>query len=163
MTTLAGLALANRARRVCDARPNGYEETCTVAAVKTSMAIPVQSTNAKTWYSEFVVPLVSHLSALERQALTEFATGVRAAFAGRAISLVLFGSRARGTARDDSDFDVFVLLSGTTRKDKHVLYDLAFDVGLEHRLTLSPLVGSIDTWPPDLPIARAIERDGIPL
>lgn len=127
------------------------------------MAIRVQTTNAKTWYIEFAVVLVSHLSALEQQALTAFASGVRAAFAGRAVSLVLFGSRARGTARDDSDLDIFVLLSGATRKDKHALYDLAFDVGFEHRLTLSPLVSSTDTWLPDLPIARAIERDGIPL
>lgn len=109
------------------------------------------------------VPLPSHLSALEQQALTAFAAGVRAAFAGRAVSLVLFGSRARGTARDDSDFDIFVLLRGATRKDKHALYDLAFDVGLDHRLTLSPLVVSTDTWRPDLPIARAIERGEIPL
>jgi predicted nucleotidyltransferase len=79
------------------------------------------------------------------------------------VSIELFGSRARGTARDDSDLDIFVLLIRATRNDKHALYDLAFDVGFDHRLTLSPLVGSTDTWRPDLPIARAIEQDGIPL
>ncbi len=75
----------------------------------------------------------------------------------------MFGSRARDAARNDSDFDIFVLLSGATRKDKHALYDFAFDVGFEHRLTLSPLVSSTDTWRPDLSIARVIDQDGIPL
>ncbi len=46
--------------------------------------------------------------------------------------IVLFGSRARGTHRSDSDYDVLLVVS---RKDDallDVLYDAVMDVLLEH-------------------------------
>lgn len=79
------------------------------------------------------------------------------------MSIELFGSRARGTGREDSDLDIFVSLMGATRDDKRAIFDQAFDVGLEHGLTLSPLVSSTESWRTDLPIGRAIDRDGIEL
>ncbi|MCP9456378.1 MAG: nucleotidyltransferase domain-containing protein [Nitrospira sp.] len=46
--------------------------------------------------------------------------------------IILFGSRARGTHRPDSDYDVLLVVS---RKDEallDVLYDAVMDVLLEH-------------------------------
>lgn len=112
-------------------------------------------------YATMTAPL--HLSALERQALASFADRVRAQFPSRVKDLTLFGSRARGTGRSDSDLDVFVCLDTVTREEKQALFDLAFDVGFEHGLTLSPLVSTTQTWNSDVPIARAVEQDGVPL
>ncbi len=79
------------------------------------------------------------------------------------MSIELFGSRARGTGRDDSDLDIFVSLRAANRGDKTAIFDHGFDVGLEYGLTLSPLVGSAETWRADSPIGLAVQRDGIQL
>lgn len=83
----------------------------------------------------------------------------------------LFGSRARGDARPDSDADIAILLDGPegafvpTKLD---LDDLAYDVLLETGIHIQPL----PLWPAqwDDPsrfvnpaLVRAVKRDGIPL
>ncbi len=70
------------------------------------------------------------------------------------MSIQLFGSRARGTGRGDSDLDVFVSLDTANRSDRAVIFDHAFDVGLEYGLTLSPLVGAVSTWRTEYPLVR---------
>jgi predicted nucleotidyltransferase len=102
------------------------------------------------------------LSPLERQALSSFATRVRARFGERIANVTLFGSRARGTGRCDSDLDIAIGLDRATRTEKQELFDLAFDVGFEHGLTLSPLITTPQTCG-NTPIARAIEQDGVAL
>jgi len=44
--------------------------------------------------------------------LRRFRREVEAALPGRAVQVLLFGSRVRGKAREDSDHDVAVLLRG---------------------------------------------------
>jgi len=105
----------------------------------------------------------ARLSPLEVMALEAFVAGVRARFGARVRSLVLFGSRARGEGRDDSDLDVFVLLDTMSRQERNEVLDLAADVGLEHRLVISPLVADERQWRTDLPLAKNIATDGVPL
>lgn len=107
------------------------------------------------------VPL--RLSALERQALASFAARARERLPARIGSITLFGSRARGAGRSDSDLDVWVSLDTATREEKQELFDLAFDVGFEHGLTLSPLVTAPHTWRCETPLARAVVQDGVRL
>jgi uncharacterized protein len=103
------------------------------------------------------------LSAQEQIALSELAQGVRQRFGQRVTEIRLFGSRARGEGRGDSDLDVFVQLLGLTREDRRVVQDLAFDVGLSHGLVLSPLLADTTEWRADLPLGQAIEREGVRL
>jgi predicted nucleotidyltransferase len=62
---------------------------------------------------------------------------------------IVFGSRARGTHRIDSDADVAVLLDGQNRRlvtIKLALANLAFDVLLETGINISPLPVWMDQW-----------------
>lgn len=62
---------------------------------------------------------------------------------------ILFGSRARGTHRPDSDADVAVLLSGPHQRflpTKLAMADMAFDVLLETGINISPLPIWMDEW-----------------
>lgn len=55
---------------------------------------------------------------------------------------ILFGSRARGDARDDSDADLAVLLSGprgTFMQTKLEMADIAFDTMLDTGVRIQPL------------------------
>jgi predicted nucleotidyltransferase len=82
---------------------------------------------------------------------------------------ILYGSRARGTHRPDSDADVAVLLRGAHQRFLAVKLDMAdtaFDVLLETDVLVSPLPIWMDDWThpenhaaPDL--LRTIERHGI--
>lgn len=84
---------------------------------------------------------------------------------------VLFGSRARGTNRPDSDADVAVLLHGHPGKfvaTKLEMADIAYEVLLETGIRIQPLPVWEDEW--EHPerysnplLLRNIEREGIRL
>ncbi len=62
---------------------------------------------------------------------------------------LVYGSRARGTHRPDSDADVAVLLKGEHQrvlKTTLAMADLAYDVLLETGINISPLPVWIDEW-----------------
>lgn len=62
---------------------------------------------------------------------------------------IVFGSRARGTHRPDSDADVAVLLRGEHQRFlpiKLAMADVAFDVLLDTGINISPLPVWLDEW-----------------
>lgn len=104
-----------------------------------------------------------HLSLHEQETLSAFAVALRERFGARLRSSRLYGSRARGEGRDDSDLDVFVSVEGLTRGERGEVIDLAADLGVESGLVLSPLVVDAGAWREDLPLARAIALEGVAL
>ena len=89
-------------------------------------------------------------------------------FFGDQIQLCLFGSVARGDFGPESDIDILVLLDQKvdfTVKDK--IYDLAFEIELEHNLVFGLLIESKTEWTSPLfqamPIHKEIDREGIPV
>lgn len=62
---------------------------------------------------------------------------------------IVYGSRARGTHRPDSDADVAVLLRGEHQRVLRTalaMADVAFDVLLETGVNISPLPVWLDEW-----------------
>lgn len=62
---------------------------------------------------------------------------------------IVYGSRARGTPRPDSDADVAILLNGEHERfltTKLAMADLAFDVLLDTGISISPLPIWVDEW-----------------
>jgi len=84
---------------------------------------------------------------------------------------ILFGSRARGTHRPDSDADVAVLLNGAHQPRAAValaMADLAYDVLVETGIDISPLPVWVDEWErPETfsnpPLLRNIAAEGVRL
>jgi len=82
--------------------------------------------------------------------------------------VILFGSRARGNATDDSDWDILILLNKPTVSIKdeqifrHKLYDLELKIGIP----ISTFVYSLQDWGSKLlntPLQQNIQREGIVL
>lgn len=81
----------------------------------------------------------------------------------------LYGSRARGTHRPESDADVAVLLNGEPQKVLEVtlaMSDVAYDVLLETGVNISPLPVWLEEWErPETyanpALLRSIARDGV--
>jgi uncharacterized protein len=84
---------------------------------------------------------------------------------------ILFGSRARGDHRPDSDADLAVLLKGKHQKvltATLAMADAAYDVLLETGINISPLPVWLDQWEhpqshsnPEL--LYTIAKEGVPL
>lgn len=70
------------------------------------------------------------------RAFEEFARAVEDTFADQLHELILYGSTARGEATERSDVDVLVVLDEETRTEE--LFQLAFDIGVEHGVAIVP-------------------------
>ena len=108
------------------------------------------------------------LPTVVRQTLTAFVSGVRERFGARVASIRLFGSYARGEAREDSDVDCLVLLDRVDPEDERAIIDLAADLIWQiGGAVISPLtmpVGGFDAWKGrERRAALEIEREGISL
>jgi predicted nucleotidyltransferase len=84
---------------------------------------------------------------------------------------IIFGSRARGTHRPDSDADVAVLLRGEHRKALSTTLDMAdaaYDILLDTGINISPLPVWLDQWErpesySNPALLRNIAREGVRL
>jgi predicted nucleotidyltransferase len=80
-----------------------------------------------------------HMSAPDLTLVREFKRRAEAALPRRIVSILLYGSRARGDARPDSDWDIAVFIAGApTPEDRRALSDIGFDLMLEHSRFFSP-------------------------
>ncbi len=80
--------------------------------------------------------------------------------------IILYGSRARGTAKADSDWDFLILLPSP--KDKALerkIKDRLYDIELETDTILSSIIRSKREWLSAryavVPLRQQVERDGI--
>ena len=126
--------------------------------------IPVQTGNIIIiMNTEFRNPLPHAI----RQALLDYHAAVEKAFGLRLREMKLFGSYARGEARNDSDVDVLLLVDGATWRDRNLAAALTVDVLVATGVDIAPLVMS----PIDLQklqkgerlLAREIDQQSIPL
>ena len=68
-----------------------------------------------------MLPVVaSSLAELHRALVSRFGPRLR--------EVVLFGSQARGSATDDSDVDVLVVVDDLTEGERREIFDLAYDI-----------------------------------
>jgi len=82
--------------------------------------------------------------------------------------IILYGSRARGDAQPDSDWDFLILVPGKVdwqRKDR--LRDKLFDLELETDSILSTLIVNRDDWATGRMsrerIKANVEQEGVPI
>ncbi|MBI2892971.1 MAG: nucleotidyltransferase domain-containing protein [Deltaproteobacteria bacterium] len=101
------------------------------------------------------------------RAIRHFLERLSAIDAGRVERVVLFGSRARGDFRGDSDVDLLVIVDRRDEPLLDSLYDAAFAALLEEGLLLSLKVVPREVYAAMLaqeePFAEAVEREGVVL
>ena len=85
----------------------------------------------------------------ERKALDDYVAAVRKHYGTRLVDILIFGSRARGDARPDSDADLAVILEDGDWKfwdEQMFLSGLAYDVLLDSGLWIQPWPVSRSQW-----------------
>lgn len=80
--------------------------------------------------------------------------------------VILFGSRARGDYRNNSDWDFLILTRYTVTKDiRDMISDVLFEVELETNTVLTAIVQNIYSWEDysETPIYKNIYSEGVEL
>ena len=78
--------------------------------------------------------------------------------------IVLFGSRARGDHRPDSDWDVAVFLRGkVTAADQRSVSAIGHDVMCETGALVQSVALPAERWYAEDEFSRRIRRDGVPI
>ena len=99
----------------------------------------------------------------DKQILNTFSSRVRALFPDARIWA--FGSRARGTATEESDLDVCVVVEGLTEEMDDIILGIACDVGIQYDLVITPItysLGEFEQGPLSVsPLVRVIRREGV--
>jgi predicted nucleotidyltransferase len=103
------------------------------------------------------------LSPLEVEVLGAFRERLRARFGERLAALTLFGSRARGEGHAESDLDVLVLVRDLVPAERRAILDVAYDLELDTRLVLAPIVRDPRSFRFDSALGAEIARDGVAL
>jgi predicted nucleotidyltransferase len=80
------------------------------------------------------------LSAREKSVLTQFKADLKKNLGDRLDELMLFGSKARGDDRPDSDLDVLVIVTTDDWRICDVVYDIVTDIFLQTDISISPKV-----------------------
>lgn len=84
------------------------------------------------------------MSPADRRILDCFAARVREV--APSVAIWAFGSRARGSADSESDFDVCLVLPEVTRALRERIYEIAWEIGFDEGCVLSPLLLSEDDF-----------------
>lgn len=83
------------------------------------------------------IPKRVSLTQKQRESLYYFTTRLKRDLKNSLIEVVLYGSRARGNARPNSDIDVLVVLKRDSRRAKDIVYDLSSKILLKYETLLS--------------------------
>jgi predicted nucleotidyltransferase len=83
------------------------------------------------------------------------------------VEMKLVGSKARGDSDSESDIDVVIILRERDWKTDLAVFDLCFELGLEHDVLLQPIVYSQGDFSSSrtkiTPFYQAIVREGVAL
>ena len=95
----------------------------------------------------------------------EFARLVRERLGARARRIILFGSRARGDARAESDYDVVVVVDRRSPDVREALLEIEVDLLDRHGSLVACLLRDEREWAASqgLPIGLNVAREGVPL
>jgi predicted nucleotidyltransferase len=74
---------------------------------------------------------------LEKPILDEFKRRVEQRFPGEVVRLVLFGSKARGDASDESDLDVLAVVRSDDWKLGDEIRDIGYELEIAHGVVMS--------------------------
>jgi predicted nucleotidyltransferase len=110
--------------------------------------------------------LTAALTSTEEQAISAFLDRARRRYPKQLISAMLFGSKARGDSRTDSDIDLLLIVNEESWPLRQALSTLAARVSLEYGVLLGPRVVGQARWEQmkqqRFSLYRSIAAEGVP-
>jgi predicted nucleotidyltransferase len=79
--------------------------------------------------------------------------------------IYFFGSRVNKTHRDDSDYDLLVLLEDVTPSRRKAIYDIAWETGYKYDVLIAPVLSRRDNFYPSTasPFLNNVKKYGMVL
>ena len=96
-----------------------------------------------------------------RKAVDEFVERVLDKYSDRIDSIILFGSVARGEAKEESDIDILVIWKGDEAEGWRAMTGLAFDVLLDEEEYISVKVLGLEDLKAENPFIKNVMREGV--
>lgn len=96
----------------------------------------------------------------------DFVEEVKGIYKDNLSAIILFGSMARGTATDESDLDIAILVNIDDKEMYEQLLDAVVKLDLENDVVIATTIiekNQFDTWKDVLPFYKNINREGIQL
>ncbi len=78
------------------------------------------------------------LNEKEQLALEKFKITLQEELKDELLEVILFGSKARGDARKDSDIDVLIIISSDDWRKSDIVHSIVIDILLEDEILISP-------------------------
>lgn len=104
---------------------------------------------------------------MDKQMVDELVAGLLKIVDEQLVSVILYGSVARGTASSESDIDVALLIKGSLSSvTENELSDFIVDMNLKYDKVFSVIDIDIDNyekWKAVAPFYKNVKRDGIVL
>ena len=105
------------------------------------------------------------LDAAEQVWLDEYRRALRTRHPGVVARMVIYGSKARGDAREDSDLDVMLVVRDGAGHLKRPLREIGYDLAATSDAVPSILAYTQEEWDDHkrrgYPFQQAVERDGV--
>lgn len=105
------------------------------------------------------------LNAKEKSALQRLKDSLKIKIREDFVELKLFGSKARGDARPDSDIDVLVIVKSDDWHVSDLVYEIVTDILIEKGISISPKVISEKNFKiqkeEGIPFVKNVVREGI--
>ena len=107
---------------------------------------------------------MSKLTSNEKNILNLFIEHINRACPGEVDKVILYGSRARGDNRLDSDMDILLLVKDKKRIDRDKIYDFVIDAELECGIDISVNIYNSDQFSKlilsNAPFASNVVKEG---
>ena len=108
-----------------------------------------------------------HMDEILKEELSELVSGILKIMDSQLVSIILYGSVARGTATEESDIDVALMVHNKLESDtEDRLSDLIVDLNLKYDKVFSVIDIEYEhfcNWVKVIPFYRNVEQEGIML
>ena len=96
----------------------------------------------------------------------DFVEEVKGIYKDNLSAIILFGSVARGTATDESDLDIAILVNSDDKEMYEQLLDVVVKLDIDNDVVIATTIiekNQFDAWKDVLPFYKNINREGIRL
>lgn len=101
--------------------------------------------------------------------IQEYVNSIKEIYGIHLRRIILYGSYARGDAREDSDIDIMILLDisdDDIKSYRHKLTEITFDYNMDNDLEIIPIAKNenhFNKWIENYPFYANINREGVTL
>jgi len=103
---------------------------------------------------------------IRQEMYDDFVNEVKMIYLDNLQAIILFGSVARGTATEESDLDIAILVNSDDKSMYDQLLDVVVRIDLDNDVVISTTIiekEQFDTWKDVLPFYKNISKEGIQL